>query len=177
MCDIGQVGHHEKIPINRPVYGWRVMTISYNGWLEGNWRSRAWPKAEMTAFCLGMDWETPRRGVNGTRAAREHLIDHTRYYCHCGIYLTKKRTASYYMNSRYCYVLTKAWGHIRTATMGIRAEHAKLMAVYIPRQIMPSVRGEIISKLKKHYPKIQIITDVKMRDLPKTDENMRLVKS
>jgi hypothetical protein len=91
--------------------------------------------------------------VDGPNTARCDLGDHTPAApgCGCGFWAYGTRAAAaQHRAARYLLAVVACWGRVVPGTLGLRAQHARIEAIWVSRRI-PRTR---IALLRKRYPSV-----------------------
>lgn len=131
-------------PLVGEIVALRTFRVDESGLLLPLYSGSAWYDGPNTAAC------TPPTG--GHRGA--HPVPGPD--CECGFYAYgTPRAAAHTRNLRYVAAVVSCWGHVEAGTHGIRAEHARIDAVWLHPDAPDWVRRRMVSR----YPSAAFYAD------------------
>lgn len=140
--ELGLPKEEGEVPLLvEPVIGWREWTLNSAGQLTSLNENICWESGINEAFC----------SVHARHQAP--VLD-----CGCGLYGYHTREAHLTENAdgyggHYAYGFFSAWGEIAVHPTGIRAQYARIEAVYASP---PPTRNLYLERMKRRYPAVRV---------------------
>ena len=132
-------------PLVGEIVGLRTFRVDSSGALLPLFSGGVWYDGENTAAC------TPPTGRHG-RAGHSAPDDH----CECGFYAYgTARAAEQNRNMRHVQAVVSCWGSVVAGTQGVRAEHARIDAVWLSPRAPQWLRRRVAVR----YPSARVYTD------------------
>lgn len=131
-------------PLVGEVVGLRTFRVDESGLLLPLYSDQAWYDGVNTAEC------TPPAG--GTRPPHESVAPD----CECGFYAYgTAESAAHNRQTRYVLAVVSCWGRVVAGTQGIRAEYARIDALWLSAAVPKWVRTRVALR----YPNVQLYLD------------------
>lgn len=132
-------------PLVGEVVGLRTFRVDESGLLLPLYSNRAWYDGTNTATCA------PPTGDEPEHAHRVPDPD-----CECGFYAYgTERAATANRHARYVQAVVACWGGVVAGTQGVRAEHARVDAIWLHPNVPAWTRRRVASR----YPSARVYTD------------------
>jgi hypothetical protein len=124
----------------------RTFRIGPGGRLYPLFGKQVWTEGVNTAQCRVVD--TGRRDVTDHR-----VVDPA---CTCGFYAyADEQSAAEYPHARHVLAVVACWGRVVAGTRGIRAEHARVEAIWMSE----TVPADLAAAVQANYPALQLYSD------------------
>jgi hypothetical protein len=122
----------------------RAFRIGPGGVLYPLFGNAAWFDGPNTAFC---------RLAQPAEPARHAAPDPD---CTCGFYAyATEDAAGEYPNSRHVLAVVACWGHVIAGTRGVRAQHARIEAIWMSDAVPPDLAAEVVAR----HPSVRAYAD------------------
>lgn len=132
-------------PLVGEVVGLRTFRVDESGLLLPLYSNRAWYDGTNTATCAPPTGDEP---------AVEHAVPDPA--CECGFYAYgTERAARANRRSRYVQAVVSCWGGVVAGTQGVRAEHARIDAIWMHPNVPSWTRRRVASR----YPSARLYAD------------------
>jgi hypothetical protein len=132
-------------PLVGEIVGLRTFRVDESGTLLPLYSNLRWYDGTNTATCAP---------PTGERERHDHEVPAAD--CECGFYAYGTvRAASVNRSSRYVQAVVSCWGRVVAGTQGVRAEHARIDAIWLHPKAPPWVRRRVASA----YPSARIFAD------------------
>jgi hypothetical protein len=132
-------------PLVGEIVGLRTFRVDESGMLLPLYSNRAWYDRNNTATCAPPTGEPERH---------DHEVPSAD--CECGFYAYgTAQAAAANRSARYVQAVVSCWGRVVAGTQGIRAEHARIDALWLHPNVPPWVRRRVATA----YPSARIFTD------------------
>lgn len=132
-------------PLVGEVIALRTFRVDESGLLLPLYSDRSWYDGPNCATCAP---------PTGERERRDHQVASP--HCDCGFYaFGSADAASRYRNSRYVQAVVACWGSVVGGTLGIRAERARIEAIWLS----PSAPTWVVKRVGLTYPSARIYVD------------------
>lgn len=132
-------------PLVGEITGLRTFRVDESGLLLPLYANLAWYDGANTATCAPPTGESQRR---------DHPVPSPD--CECGFYAYGTEQAAALNHSmRFVQAVVSCWGSVIAGTQGVRAEHARIDALWLHPNVSPSLRRRVASK----YPSARIYAD------------------
>lgn len=132
-------------PLVGEIVGLRTFRVDESGFLLPLYSGGAWYDRVNTAECA------PPTGHHPRAAHRVPDPD-----CECGFYAYGSLGAArQHRQSRYVLAVVSCWGGVVAGTMGVRAEHARIDAIWLH----PAAPGWLRKRLAGRYPSARVYAD------------------
>ena len=132
-------------PLVGEVVGLRTFRVDESGLLLPLYSDRSWYDGVNTATCAPPTGEAPRD---------QHAVPHRD--CECGFYAYGTEAAARaHRGSRYVLAVVSCWGGVVAGTQGVRAEHARIDAIWLHPNIPSWTRHCVANR----YPSARVYGD------------------
>jgi hypothetical protein len=132
-------------PLVGEVVGLRTFRVDESGLLLPLYSNRAWYDGTNTATCAPPTGDEP---------VAEHAVPDPE--CECGFYAYgSERAARANRHCRYVQAVVSCWGGVVAGTQGVRAEHARIDAIWLHPNVPTWTRRRVASR----YPSARVYTD------------------
>jgi hypothetical protein len=132
-------------PLVGEIVGLRTFRVDESGLLLPLFSNHAWYDGTNTAIC------SP---PTGERARSNHAV--VSPDCECGFYAYgTERAAERNRHMRFVRAVVSCWGSVVAGTQGIRAEHARIDAIWLHASVPKDVR----SRIARAYPSARIYAE------------------
>jgi hypothetical protein len=132
-------------PLVGEIVGLRTFRVDESGLLLPLYSNRAWYDGRNTALCAP---------PTGERGRGDHPVPSPD--CQCGFYAYgAERAAAGNRHMRYVQAVVSCWGGVVAGTQGVRAEHARVDAIWLH----PNVPRWARSRVAGRYPSARIYAD------------------
>jgi hypothetical protein len=132
-------------PLVGEIVGLRTFRVDDSGLLLPLYSNEAWYDGPNTATCAP---------PTGDRNRRPHRVPDEA--CECGFYAySGVEAARLNRQARYVQAVVSCWGGVIAGTQGIRAEHARIDAVWLHPAASPELRHRVAAR----YPSARMYTD------------------
>jgi hypothetical protein len=132
-------------PLVGEIVGLRTFRVDESGMLLPLYSNLAWYDGTNTATCAP---------PTGERQRHDHEVPSAD--CECGFYAYGSTDAAAASRSfRYVQAVVSCWGRIVAGTQGVRAEHARVDALWLHPNVPPWVRRRVAGA----YPSARMFTD------------------
>ena len=124
----------------------RTFRVGPGGVLYPLFSSRPWSDGTNTAQCAVL-------GRTGTEALAHAAPEPD---CTCGFYAyASESSAGEYPNARHVLAVVACWGRVIAGTRGIRAEHARVEAIWMSATVPPDLANQV----RMQYPSTSVYSD------------------
>ncbi|MGI8760377.1 MAG: hypothetical protein ACR2LF_03555 [Jatrophihabitantaceae bacterium] len=132
-------------PLVGEIRGLRTFRVDESGLLLPLYSNLAWYDGTNTAACAPPTGEAERR---------DHPVPSAT--CECGFYAygTQQAAAANH-STRFVQAIVSCWGSVVAGTQGVRAEHARIDALWLH----PNVPGELRRRVAGKYPSARMYAD------------------
>ena len=132
-------------PLVGEVIGLRTFRVDESGLLLPLYSDRSWYDGPNRATCAPPTGEPERR---------DHQVASPD--CDCGFYAFGcLDAAARYRNSRYVQAVVACWGSVVGGTLGVRAEHARILAIWLG----PGAPAWLVRRVHATYPSARVYLD------------------
>lgn len=132
-------------PLVGEVIGLRTFRVDESGLLLPLYSNRAWYDGTNTAACAPPTGDVP--------VASHRVPDPD---CECGFYAYgSERAAATNRHARYVLAVVSCWGGVVAGTQGVRAEHARIDAIWLHPNVPTWTRRRVASR----YPSARVYAD------------------
>ena len=132
-------------PLVGEVVGLRTFRVDESGLLLPLYSNRAWYDGTNTATCAPPTGDDP---------VTVHRVPDPA--CECGFYAYgTQRAASANRHARYVLAVVSCWGAVVAGTQGVRAEHARIDAIWLHPNVPAWTRRRVASR----YPSARVYAD------------------
>lgn len=132
-------------PLVGEVVGLRTFRVDESGLLLPLYSNRAWYDGTNTATCAPPTGDEP---------TFDHPVPDPE--CECGFYAYgTERAALSNRHSRYVQAVVSCWGGVVAGTQGVRAEHARVDAIWLHPNVPTWTRRRVASR----YPSARVYTE------------------
>jgi hypothetical protein len=132
-------------PLVGEIVGLRTFRVDESGLLLPLYSHLSWYDGPNTATCAPPTGDHPRH---------PHAVPDPG--CECGFYAYgTEAAASHNRHTRYVQAVVSCWGNVIAGTHGIRAEHARIDAIWLNPNVAPWTHKRVAA----HYPSARIYTD------------------
>jgi hypothetical protein len=118
----------------------RTFRIGPGGWLHPLFSQEPWQDGSNTARCLRTDVEPHPAPDPG---------------CRCGFYAYGSTQAVEYPQGRHVLAVVECWGRVIAGTRGVRAEHSRIVALWLSR----TVPADLAAQIRQNYPSVALHRD------------------
>ncbi|MDP9094737.1 MAG: hypothetical protein M3N95_17820 [Actinomycetota bacterium] len=132
-------------PLVGDIVGLRTFRVDDSGLLLPLYSDLCWYDGANTATCAP---------PTGERVRERHQVPSPE--CECGFYVYgTQRAAMQHRHTRYVQAVVSCWGTIVAGTQGVRAEHARIDAIWLH----PNVPRWVRQRLASRYPSARLYAD------------------
>jgi hypothetical protein len=132
-------------PLVGEIVGLRTFRVDESGLLLPLYSNLSWYDGTNTAACAP---------PTGDHPYADHPVPSPE--CECGFYAYgTERAAAPNRHMRYVQAVVACWGHVVAGTQGVRAEHARIEAIWLHPNVPRWVRQRVASR----YPSARIYAD------------------
>jgi hypothetical protein len=132
-------------PLVGDIVGLRTFRVDDSGLLLPLYSDLSWYDGTNTATCAP---------PTGERVRNRHQVPSPE--CECGFYVYgTERAAMQHRHTRYVQAVVSCWGTVVGGTQGVRAEHARIDAIWLHPNVPRWVRQRVASR----YPSARVYAD------------------